>query len=147
QEGDLGGPSPGMSDTNRSPSDLPTPQGDTFPPDGRAYRNRPRSRPRQGNGTCVVGPPAIDPGCIHESNHGPRCPRRSSGRAGFLSGGCEGRFANPWRNNAASRAAPTRGTERRLKEGTFFLRERPPNFVLQVTRHFSAGGGPGLGRK
>src|SRR5207302_530101 len=34
-----------------------------------------------------------------------------------------------------------------LKEGTFFLRERPPNFVLQVTRHFAAGGGPGLGRK
>src|SRR5204863_1317331 len=61
QEGDLGGPFPGMSDTNRSPSDLPTPQGDTFPPDGRAYRNRPRSRLRQGNGTCVVGPPAIDP--------------------------------------------------------------------------------------
>jgi len=34
-----------------------------------------------------------------------------------------------------------------LKEGTFFLRERPPNFVLQVTRHFTARGGPGLGRE
>src|SRR5207302_8755071 len=53
-----GAPLPGTPDTNQSASDLPTPRGDTFPPDGRASRIRPRSMPRPENGRRVVVLPA-----------------------------------------------------------------------------------------